>query len=143
MVFEGIKKSYVSGTYNRSKPSVTAVINGKEPMSHSAQIDLAVTSGDPHYFGFFPRNMLKSVTKKYRTRNFRYFKKILRSVSPKETRKTKNYSFRPYRFGYNLDSKFYVRKQIFYIMGESRCGVGLELMRKSKLIFFLIFRFLI
>ena len=32
----------------------------------------------------------------------------------------------------NLDSKFYVRKQIFRTIGESECGLNSEVMRKYK-----------
>ena len=37
-----------------------------------------------------------------------------------------------YRFRLNLDSEFYVRKQIFWAMGESGHGFVLKVMRKSK-----------
>ena len=37
-----------------------------------------------------------------------------------------------YRFGSNLDSKFYVRKQIFWAIGEFGRGFALEFMRKSN-----------
>ena len=40
---------------------------------------------------------------------------------------------RRYRFGWNFDSKFYVRKKIYCAMGESGCGFGLEVMRKIKI----------
>ena len=40
---------------------------------------------------FFPRDMLKGVPKKHRTRSFRFKKKTLQgSISPKRTSKTEN-----------------------------------------------------
>ena len=43
-------------------------------MSHSSQNR---PSGHPHYFVFFPRNMLKGVPKKYRIQSSDFLKKIL------------------------------------------------------------------
>ena len=59
-------------------------------------------------------------------------KNFLRSISPKITEKTENDTLGRYRFRWNCDSKFDVRRQIFWAMGESGCGFGLEVMRKSK-----------
>ena len=53
-------------------------------------------------------------------------------MSPKITQKTENDTVRRYRFGWNFDSKFYVRKQFFWAMGESGRGFGLKVMRESK-----------
>ena len=90
-------------------------------------------SCDLHYLWFFSRNMSKGVPKKYRTQNYRFSKKFFRSISPKVTQKTENDTVGRYRFFWNLDSKFYVRKQIFWAMGEGGRGFGLDFMRKSKL----------
>ena len=49
------------------------------------------------------------------------------------TQKTENDTVGRYRFGWNFDSKFYVRKQIFWAMVESGPGFRLEVIRKLKL----------
>ena len=56
------------------------------------------------------------------------------SISPKLTQKTENNTVG--RFGSNLDSKFYLRKQFFRAIGESGRGFGLEVMKISKFIRF-------
>ena len=91
-------------------------------------------SGDPHYFGFFfhviswrasPKNTV------YEVLNF--LKNFMGSLSPKITQKTKNDTVRRSRFGWNLDSKLYVRKRILRAIGKSGRGFGSEFMRNSKL----------
>ena len=48
-----------------------------------------------------------------RTQYFRFFEKFLGSISFKITQKTENDIIGRYRFGWNFDSKLYVRKKIF------------------------------
>ena len=55
------------------------------------------------------------------------------SISPKTTKKTENDTVGRHRFRWNLDSKFYLPKQILCAMGKSEHGFGLEIIRKSKL----------
>ena len=55
------------------------------------------------------------------------------SIWSKITQKTENDTVRRYRYGWNFDCKFYVRKNFFWAMGESERGFGSEVMRKSKL----------
>ena len=61
-----------------------------------------------------------------------FLKKFLESILPKITQKTENDTVWRYQFGSNLDSKFCVRKQIFWAMGESGRSFRLEFMKKSK-----------
>ena len=98
-------------------------------MSHSSP---KRPGGDPHYFGFFPRNV-EGRPEKIPHSNFVFLKKNLTPISRKITEKTENDTVGRYWFGWNLDSKFYERKQIFLAMGESGRGFGLKFMRKWKL----------
>ena len=70
-------------------------------------------------WNFFSRNILKGVQKKYRTRSFRFFEKIFGANIIQKKSKTENYTDERYRFGWTLNSKFYVREQIFWAKGES------------------------
>ena len=91
-------------------------------------------SEDPHYFLIFSHIICWRATHKntvYEVLDL--LKKCLASISPKITKKTENDTVGRYRFGWNFDSKFYVRKQICWAMDESGCGFGFEFMRKSKL----------
>ena len=56
-------------------------------MSHSSPNR---PSGDPNYFGFFPRNRLKGVPKNTVHEVLDFLKKCLGSISPKITQKTEN-----------------------------------------------------
>ena len=64
-------------------------------------------------------------------RSCRYFEKFFRV---KLTQKTENNAVG--RFGWNLDSKFYVRKQFFRTIGEIGRSFGLEVIKISKFIRF-------
>ena len=54
------------------------------------------------------------------------------SITPKITQRTENDAVARYRFGYNLYSKFYVKKkQIFWAIGKNGHVFSLKFMRKS------------
>ena len=98
----------------------------------AAQIDLALVTLTIFYLFFHvicctvsQKNIVHEVLDK--------LKNVLGSISPKITQKTENDAVKRYRFGWNFDSKFYVRKQIFWAIGESGRGFGLKIMRKSNL----------
>ena len=91
-------------------------------------------SRDPTIFDFFFHVVCCRASQKNTVHEvLDFFKSCLWSISPKITQNTKNDIIGRHRFGWNLDSKFYVRKQIFWAMGESGRGFGLEVMKKSKL----------
>ena len=78
--------------------------------------------------------MLYSVSKKYRTRSFRFFEKFfVVNITQKNSNNWKWHCFGHYRFVENFDSKVYVRKQIFWTMDQSERGFGFEFMKKLKL----------
>ena len=85
-------------------------------------------SGDPHYFGFFSH--VSASQKNIVHELLDFSKKSFRSISPKITQKTENDTVGRYRFGENLDIKFYARKQILSAMCESKRGFGFQYMRK-------------
>ena len=70
--------------------------------------------------------------KKYRTRSFRFFEKIFGANIIQKKSKTENYTDERYRFGWTLNSKFYVREQIFWAKGESQRGFGLEFIKNNN-----------
>ena len=71
-------------------------------------------SRDPHYFYFFFHVICwRASQKKTVHKVLGFLKKKFGPISPKITQKTENDTVGRYRFGYNLDSKPYVRKQIF------------------------------
>ena len=47
-------------------------------------------------------------------------------MSPKITKKTENDTVERSRFEWHFDSNFYVKNQIFWAVGESGRGFGLE-----------------
>ena len=81
---------------------------------------------------FFHVTCWRASQKKSIREVFDFLKKLLGSISPKITQKTENDTVGRYRFRYNLDSKFDVKKQIFWAMGKTGRGFGLEFVRKSN-----------
>ena len=81
-----------------------------------AQIDLA---GTLPIFDFFSRNILQGVPKNTVHEVLDFLKNCLGSISPEITQKTENDTVGRYRFGWNFESRFYLRNKIFRAMGNS------------------------
>ena len=79
------------------------------------------TSRDPHYFWFFLHGICWRAFQKNTVHEvLDFLKNFLASISPKIIQKTEKATVGRHRFWWNFDGKFYVRKQIFWAMGEKK-----------------------